>query len=296
MTQATSQTGTQDQPDAPQAAVGDVDLESPRSLRTRPPVAPAAANPARGRRERLSRLRKTIGQRMVESLRRSPQLTTVFEADITELARQRDQVKRQFQERAGVKLSYFPLIAKVTLDVLRDHPKLNAEIDDEKGEVIYYEDRHLAVAVDTDRGLLVPVIRDAGGLGVAELARRIGEVADRSRSSKITPDELSGGTFTITNTGSRGALFDTPIINQPQVAILGIGAVVERPAVIPDPEATAAGHGKRTEIRSMVYLALSYDHRLIDGADASRFLSDLKTRLEAADLGEDLGAALESRP
>ena len=238
--------------------------------------APTTPSPLRGRTEPLSRLRKVIAKRMVESLQTSAQLTTVVEVDVTAIARLRDAVKTEFAAREGVKLSFMPFFAKATVDALKQHPSLNASIDTEKGEVTYYDYEALGIAVDTEKGLLVPVIKDAGDLSIAGLARKIADVAERTRSNKIGPDELSGGTFTLTNTGSRGALFDTPIINQPQVAILGTGTVVKRPVVIDDPNL-----GETIAVRNMCYLALTYDHRLVDGADAARFLSDVKQRLES---------------
>ncbi len=239
--------------------------------------APAATpSPLRGKTEKLSRLRKVIAKRMVESLQTSAQLTTVVEVDVTPIARLRDSVKADFAAREGVKLSYMPFFAKAAIDALKAHPSLNAAIDTEAGEVTYYDRENVAIAVDTEKGLLTPVIKDAGDLSIAGLARKIADIAERTRGNKIGPDELAGGTFTITNTGSRGALFDTPIINQPQVAILGTGAVVKRPVVIDD-----ANLGETIAVRQMVYLALTYDHRLVDGADAARFLSDVKERLEA---------------
>jgi pyruvate dehydrogenase E2 component (dihydrolipoamide acetyltransferase) len=236
----------------------------------------AAPSPLRGKSEPLSRLRKVIASRMVESLQTSAQLTTVVEVDVTAIARLRDSVKAEFAEREGVKLSFMPFLAKATVDALKSHPSLNASIDTEKGEVTYYDHENLGVAVDTEKGLLVPVLKDAGDLSVAGLARKIADIAERTRSNKIGPDDLSGGTFTLTNTGSRGALFDTPIINQPQVGILGTGAIVKRPVVIDDPNL-----GETIAVRHMMYLALTYDHRLVDGADAARFLNDVKERLEA---------------
>jgi 2-oxoglutarate dehydrogenase E2 component (dihydrolipoamide succinyltransferase) len=224
----------------------------------------------------MSRLRKVIATRMVESLQSSAQLTQVMEVDVTNIARLRESVKADFLAREGVKLSYLPFFAKAAVDALKAHPSLNAAIDVEKGEITYYDRENLAVAVDTERGLLTPVIKEAGDLSIAGLARKIADVAERTRTNKITPDELSGGTFTLTNTGSRGALFDTPIINQPQVAILGTGSVVKRAVVIDDPNL-----GETIAVRQMVYLALTYDHRLVDGADAARFLGDVKARLEA---------------
>ncbi|MGE5720144.1 MAG: 2-oxoglutarate dehydrogenase, E2 component, dihydrolipoamide succinyltransferase [Nocardioidaceae bacterium] len=242
-----------------------------------PQAAPTAApSPLRGKTEPLSRLRKVIAKRMVESLQTSAQLTTVVEVDVTSIARLRDSVKAEFAEREGVKLSFMPFLAKAAIDALKAHPSLNAAIDTEKGEVTYYDHENLSVAVDTEKGLLTPVIKDAGDLSVAGLARKIADIADRTRNNKIGPDELAGGTFTLTNTGSRGALFDTPIINQPQVAILGTGAIVKRPVVIDDPNL-----GETIAVRHMMYLALTYDHRLVDGADAARFLTDVKQRLEA---------------
>jgi pyruvate dehydrogenase E2 component (dihydrolipoamide acetyltransferase) len=249
------------------------------------PAAPAPAaqapgapvpSPLRGKTEPMSRLRKVIAQRMVESLHVSAQLTTVVEVDVTAISRLRDSVKADFASREGVKLSFMPFFAKAAIDALKAHPSLNAAIDTEKGEVTYFDVENLAIAVDTERGLLTPVIKEAGDLSIAGLARKIADVAERTRTNKITPDELAGGTFTLTNTGSRGALFDTPIINQPQVAILGTGSVVKRPVVIDDPNL-----GETIAVRQMVYLALTYDHRLVDGADAARFLTEVKARLEA---------------
>jgi 2-oxoglutarate dehydrogenase E2 component (dihydrolipoamide succinyltransferase) len=238
--------------------------------------APAAASPLRGRTEPMTRLRKVIAKRMVESLQVSAQLTTVVEVDVTPISRLRDAAKAEFASREGVKLSFLPFFAKAAIDALKAHPSLNASIDTEKGEVTYYDHENLSVAVDTERGLLTPVIKGAGDLSIAGLARKIADVAERTRTNKIGPDELAGGTFTLTNTGSRGALFDTPIINQPQVAILGTGTVVKRPVVIDDPNL-----GETIAVRRMVYLALTYDHRIVDGADAARFLTDVKQRLEA---------------
>ena len=250
------------------------------------PVAkPAAApSPLRGRTEPMSRLRKLIATRMVESLQTTAQLTSVIEVDVTRIAQLRDKVKRDFESREGVKLSYLPFFAKASVEALKQHPSLNASIDTAAGTVTYHESEHLGVAVDTERGLLVPVIHDAGDLNIAGLARRIADLAERTRTNRITPDELSGGTFTLTNTGSRGALFDTPIINQPQAAILGTGAVVKRPVVVSDNTGTDS-----IAVRSMVYLALTYDHRLVDGADAARFLVAVKARLEEASFDAELG-------
>ncbi len=256
-----------------------------------PATAPAAATPPsaaasaalRGRTEKLSRLRRVIAERMVESLQVSAQLTTVLEVDVTRIAQLRARVKGEFAAREGVNLSFLPFFCKAAVEALKQFPQVNASIDMNEGTVTYHDAENLGIAVDSERGLLVPVVRDAGDLNIAGLARRIADLAERTRTNKLSPDELSGGTFTVTNTGSRGALFDTPIINQPQVAILGTGAVVKRPVVITD-----AGQDV-IAIRSMVYLALSYDHRLVDGADAARFLSSIKARLEEAAFEAELG-------
>ena len=239
--------------------------------------APASAESQakRGTTEKMSRLRKVIATRMVESLQTSAQLTTVLEVDVTKVARLRNRVKNDFLAREGTKLSFMPFFAMAAIEALKEHPIINASVEDDT--IVYHAAEHLGVAVDTPRGLLVPVIKDAGDLNIAGLARKIADLAERTRDNKVTPDELSGGTFTLTNTGSRGALFDTPIINQPNVAILGTGAVVKRPVVVVDED------GMETiAIRDMVFLALSYDHRVVDGADAARFLSTMKERLEDA--------------
>jgi 2-oxoglutarate dehydrogenase E2 component (dihydrolipoamide succinyltransferase) len=253
-----------------------------------PPSAPAAPSAApqsmperlhlRGRTEPMSRLRKVIATRMLESLQISAQLTTVVEVDVTRIAVLRSRMKDDFFAREGVKLSFMPFFAKATCEALKQFPNLNASMDMDAGTVTYHDGEHLGVAVDTERGLLVPVIRNAGDLNLAGLARKIADLAQRTRTNKVSPDELSGGTFTLTNTGSRGALFDTPIINQPQVAILGTGAVVKRPVVVTDDLGTDT-----IAVRSMMMLALTYDHRLVDGADAARFLATMKERLEAGE-------------
>jgi len=249
-------------------------------------AAPASAttSPLRGRTEKMSRLRAVIAARMVESLHTTAQLTTVVEVDVSRIAAARQRAKRDFESREGVKLSFLPFLAKAAVEALKVHPALNASIDTEAGTITYHDAEHLGIAVDTDRGLLVPVIRDAGDLNIGGLARRIADLAERTRGNKITPDELSGGTFTLTNTGSRGALFDTPILNLPQVAILGTGAVVKRAVVVSDDTGADS-----IAIRSMVYLALTYDHRLVDGADAARFLATVKTRLEDGSFEAELG-------
>lgn len=264
--------------------------KAPAPAPEQPAAAPAAPAPApaatatdsrRGTREKMTRLRKIIAARMVESLQVSAQLTTVVEVDMTKVARLRDRAKGDFEKREGTKLSFLPFIALATCEALKAHPGINASIDGE--DVVYHGSENLAIAVDTPKGLIVPVLKNAGDLNIAGLARGIADIAARTRDNKITPDELSGGTFTITNTGSRGALFDTPILNQPQVAMLGTGAIVRRPVVID------ADGAETIAIRSMMYLALSYDHRIVDGADAARFLSTVKERLEEGRFEASLG-------
>ena len=247
---------------------------------TRPPV--VAVSPLRGTTVTMSRLRKVIAARMVESLQVSAQLTTVIEVDVTKIARLRDRSKASFEAREGVKLSFLPFFAVAVCEALKQHPVLNSSVEGD--QITYHGAEHLGVAVDTERGLLVPVIANAGDLNMGGIARKIADLAARTRDNKVTPDELGGGTFTLTNTGSRGALFDTPIINQPQVAILGLGAVVKRPMVVRGEDG-----GETIAIRSMVYLGLSYDHRVVDGADAARFLVTLKERLEGGAFESDLG-------
>ncbi len=248
------------------------------------PAAASPSSPGDTHTEKLSRLRKVIAERMVESLHVSAQLTTVVEADVSRIAALRARHKAAFEAREGMKLSFMPFFVKATIEALKAYPILNASIDQAAGTVTYNDATHLGIAVDTERGLLVPVVRDADDLNLGGLGRKIADVAERTRTNKVSPDELSGGTFTITNTGSRGALFDTPIINQPQVAILGLGAIVRRPVVVSDDTGADS-----LAIRSMIYLALTYDHRLVDGADAARFLTTLKARLEAADFEGELG-------
>ena len=236
----------------------------------------------RGTTKKMSRLRKVIAARMVESLHVSAQLTTVVEVDLTKIARLREQAKSDFETREGTKLSFLPFFALAAVEALKSHPSVNSSVDGDK--IIYHGSENLGVAVDTDRGLLVPVIKDAGDLNIAGLSRKIADLAERTRTNKVSPDELGGGTFTLTNTGSRGVLFDTPIINQPNVAILGTGAVVKRAVVVKDQDG-----GETIAIRSMVYLALSYDHRVVDGSDAARFLTTMKARLEEGAFEASLG-------
>ena len=265
---------------APAAKASSAPAQAPAEKASQP--SPDAS--LRGRTEKLSRLRRVIAERMTESLQISAQLTTVLEADITRIARLRDRAKAEFEQREGVKLSYMPFFALAVCEALREHPAVNSSIDLEGGTVTYHDAVHLGIAVDTPRGLLVPVIKDASDLNLAGLARKIADMADRTRSNHITPDELGGGTFTLTNTGSRGALFDTPIINQPQVGILGTGAIVKRPVVVDDPDV-----GEVIAVRHMLYLALTYDHRMVDGADAARFVSSVKARLEEGEFESELG-------
>ena len=246
----------------------------------KPPV--VAVSPLRGTTVTMSRLRKVIAARMLESLKVSAQLTTVIEVDVTKIARLRDRAKSSFESREGVKLSFLPFFAVAVCEALKQHPVLNSSVEGD--QITYHGAEHLGIAVDTERGLLVPVISNAGDLNMGGIARKISDLAARTRDNKVTPAELGGGTFTITNTGSRGALFDTPIINQPQVAILGLGAVVKRPMVVRGEDG-----GETIAIRSMVYLGLSYDHRVVDGADAARFLVTLKERLEGGAFESDLG-------
>ncbi|WFE52557.1 2-oxoglutarate dehydrogenase, E2 component, dihydrolipoamide succinyltransferase [Micromonospora sp. WMMD1155] len=261
-----------------------------------PAAAPsaAAAKPAakpqpsgkRGTVEKLPRIRKAIATRLHESLHEMAQLTTVVEVDVTRIAKLRAQAKDSFVQRHGVKLSFLPFFALAAIEALQTYPIVNARMDLEGGTITYPEAEHLGIAVDTERGLLTPVIHNAGDLNLGGIAKRVADLAERTRTNKISPDEIAGATFTLTNTGSRGALFDTPIVPSPQSAMLGTGAVVKRPVVVNDPEL-----GEVVAVRSMVYLALSYDHRLIDGADAARFLTAVKERLEAGNFESELGLA-----
>jgi 2-oxoglutarate dehydrogenase E2 component (dihydrolipoamide succinyltransferase) len=255
---------------------------APAPVTTTAKAPSVSVSPLRGTTVTMSRLRKVIAARMVESLQVSAQLTTVIEVDVTKIARLRDRAKASFEEREGVKLSFLPFFAVAVCEALKQHPVLNSSVEGD--QITYHGTEHLGIAVDTERGLLVPVIANAGDLNMGGIARKIADLAARTRDNKVTPDELGGGTFTLTNTGSRGALFDTPIINQPQVAILGLGAIVKRPMVVRGEDG-----GESIAIRSMVYLGLSYDHRVVDGADAARFLVTLKERLEGGAFESDLG-------
>lgn len=248
-----------------------------------PAAAPsAAASPLRGTSEPMTRLRKVLAERAVASMQQSAQLTTVVEVDVTAVAQLRDRVKADFLAKTGNKLSFMPFFTLAAAEVLRAHPKINSTAEGEN--IVYHDGENISFAVDTERGLLTPVLRNTASMSIAELARQIADMADRTRNNQLKPDELSGGTFTVTNTGSRGALFDTPVVFLPQSAILGTGIVTKRPAVVKD-----ASGNEAIAIRSMVYLALSYDHRIIDGADASRYLSDVKMRLEAGAFEPNLG-------
>ncbi|MEO7007473.1 MAG: 2-oxo acid dehydrogenase subunit E2 [Terrimesophilobacter sp.] len=246
------------------------------------PVAPVApVSPLRGTSVPMSRLRKVVAERAVLSMQASAQLTTVVEADVTLIAHLRDRVKVQFESKTGVKLSFLPFFTLAAAEALKAFPVVNASIEGEN--IVYPAHENISIAVDTERGLLTPVIRNASDLDLAGIATQIADLADRTRSNKLGPDELAGGTFTVTNTGSRGALFDTPLVFLPQSAILGTGLVAKKPVVISDNGMDAIA------IRSVVYLALSYDHRVVDGADAARFLTAVKDRLEGGDFLDSLG-------
>lgn len=268
-------------------------LEAAAKLAT--PAATPAAAPAvvagphievdttlRGKTEKMSRLRQTIAKRMMTSLQTSAQLTTVVEVDVTKIASLRARAKASFIEREGTNLTFLPFFVKAATEALKMHPKINATING--NEVTYFDYENIGIAVDTPKGLFVPVVKNAGDLTLGGLAKSINDLAKRTREGKADVSELTGSTFTITNTGSGGALFDTPVLNTPEVAILGLGTIVKRPMVVKDAE------GNETiGVRSMVYLALSYDHQLIDGADAARYLMTVKKRLEAGEFEGELG-------
>jgi 2-oxoglutarate dehydrogenase E2 component (dihydrolipoamide succinyltransferase) len=248
------------------------------------PAAPAPAaevSPLRGTTVPMTRLRKVVAERAVASMTSTAQLTTVVEADVTKVAALRNEVKDDFLAKTGTKLSFLPFFALAAAEALRTFPIINATVDGDN--IVYPDTENLSIAVDTERGLLTPVIRNAGELDIAALAKEIADLAERTRDNKLKPDELAGGTFTLTNTGSRGALFDTPLVFLPQVAILGTGVVTKKPVVVSDSGTDAIA------VRSTVYLALSYDHRIVDGADAARFLGAVKARLEAGDFRGSLG-------
>ena len=264
-------------------AAGSQAPAAPATSASVPAAAPsAAASPLRGTSEPMTRLRKVLAERAVASMQQSAQLTTVVEVDVTAVAQLRDRVKADFLAKTGNKLSFMPFFTLAAAEALRAHPKINSTAEGEN--IVYHDGENISFAVDTVRGLLTPVLRNTASMSIAELARQIADMAERTRNNQLKPDELSGGTFTVTNTGSRGALFDTPVVFLPQSAILGTGIVTKRPAVVKD-----ASGNEAIAIRSMVYLALSYDHRIIDGADASRYLSDVKMRLEAGAFEPNLG-------
>ena len=243
---------------------------------------PGDASPLRGTVEPMSRLRKVLAERAVASMVSTAQLTTVVEVDVTRIAQLRSKVQSEFVAKTGGKLNFMPFFALAAAEALRVHPKINASVDGDN--IVYHGTENISFAVDTERGLLTPVLRDASTLNITQIAGQIADLAARTRANQLKPDELSGGTFTLTNTGSRGALFDTPVVFLPQVAILGTGVVTKRPVVVTDTDGNES-----IAIRSMVYLALSYDHRIVDGADASRFLVDVKNRLEEANFEANLG-------
>ncbi|MBY6709217.1 2-oxoglutarate dehydrogenase, E2 component, dihydrolipoamide succinyltransferase [Rhodococcus sp. BP-241] len=238
----------------------------------------------RGSTQKINRIRQITAKKTRESLQTSAQLTQVFEVDLTKVAALRTRAKATFKEREGVNLTFLPFFAKAVVEALKVHPNVNASIDEEKKEITYHDAEHLGIAVDTEQGLLSPVIHNAGDLSLAGIARAIADIAARARSNGLKPDELSGGTFTITNIGSQGALFDTPILVPPQAAMLGTGAIVKRPVVVTD-----ASGSESIGVRSMAFLPLTYDHRLVDGADAGRFLTTIKHRLEEGAFEADLG-------
>uniref|UniRef100_UPI0009533552 2-oxoglutarate dehydrogenase, E2 component, dihydrolipoamide succinyltransferase n=1 Tax=Streptomyces acidiscabies TaxID=42234 RepID=UPI0009533552 len=241
------------------------------------------ASPLRGQTVKMPRIRKVIGDNMVKALHEQAQLSSVVEVDITKLMKLRTQAKDSFAAREGVKLSPMPFFVKAAAQALKAHPVINAKINEAEGTITYFDSENIGIAVDSEKGLMTPVIKGAGGLNIAGIAKATADLAGKVRASKITPDELSGATFTISNTGSRGALFDTIIVPPGQVAILGIGATVKRPAVLETEEGTVIA------VRDMTYLTLSYDHRLVDGADAARYLTAVKAILEAGEFEVELG-------
>ncbi|MFV2119965.1 2-oxo acid dehydrogenase subunit E2, partial [Streptomyces sp. Act-28] len=262
----------------------------PAALAAAPAAAPAAkapaleASPLRGQTVKMTRMRKVIGDNMMKALHGQAQLSSVVEVDITRLMRLRARAKDAFAAREGVKLSPMPFFVKAAAQALKAHPVINARINEDEGTITYFDSENIGIAVDSEKGLMTPVIKGAGDLNIAGIAKATADLAGKVRASKITPDELAGATFTISNTGSRGALFDTIIVPPNQVAILGIGATVKRPVVVDHPEL-----GETIAVRHMTYLTLSYDHRLVDGADAARYLSAVKAILEAGEFEVDLG-------
>ncbi|MER7154334.1 2-oxoglutarate dehydrogenase, E2 component, dihydrolipoamide succinyltransferase, partial [Streptomyces lydicus] len=266
--------------------------EAAKAAAPAPAAAPAAAakapvieaSPLRGQTVKMPRIRKAIGDNMMKALHGQAQLTSVVEVDITAIMRMRNKAKDAFAQREGVKLSPMPFFVKAAVQALKAHPVVNARINEDEGTITYFDTENVGIAVDSEKGLMTPVIKDAGDLNIAGIARKTADLAGKVRANKITPDELSGATFTISNTGSRGALFDTVIVPPNQVGILGIGATVKRPVVINHPDL-----GETIAVRDMTYLALSYDHRLVDGADAARYLTTVKQFLEAAEFETEIG-------
>jgi 2-oxoglutarate dehydrogenase E2 component (dihydrolipoamide succinyltransferase) len=262
--------------EAAKTAAASGPAETPATVATILPV-----SDLRGTTQPMSRLRKVVAQRAVESMQSTAQLTSVVEVDVTRVAALRDKVKSTFLEKTGNKLSFLPFFALAATEALKAYPIINATVDGDS--IVYPDQENVSIAVDTERGLLTPVVKNAGELDLAGFAREIADLATRTRDNKLKPDELAGGTFTLTNTGSRGALFDTPVVFLPQVAILGTGIVSRKPLVVKTSE------GEAIAIRSTVYLALSYDHRIVDGADAARFLVAVKNRLEEGAFEANLG-------
>ncbi len=269
-------------PPEPAAAAPTQAAAGPKPAAT-PTPAPALAH-LRGTTQKASRIRQITANKTRESLQATAQLTQTHEVDMTKLVGLRARAKAAFAEREGVNLTFLPFIARAVIDALKIHPNVNASYNEETKEITYYDAEHLGFAVDTEQGLLSPVVHNAGDLSLAGLARAIADIAARARSGNLKPDELSGGTFTITNIGSQGALFDTPILVPPQAAMLGTGAIVKRPRVVVDDSGNES-----IGVRSICYLPLTYDHRLIDGADAGRFLTTIKHRLEEGAFEADLG-------
>lgn len=256
---------------------------SAQQTASRPAVSPQLAH-LRGTTQKANRIRQITATKTVESLQTTAQLTQVHEADVTRIATLRARAKGAFQKREGVNLTFLPFFAKAVVEALGVHPNVNASYDSETKQITYHSAVHLGIAVDTEQGLLSPVIHNASDLSLTGLARAIADIAERARTGGLKPDELAGGTFTITNIGSQGALFDTPILVPPQAAMLGTGAIVKRPVVVTD-----EGGAESIGVRSMCFLPLTYDHRLIDGADAGRFLTTIRHRLEEATFDADLG-------
>ncbi len=268
---------------AAEAARAATPAPAPAQAAAAPAKAPAQPSPLRGQTVKMSRIRKLIGENMMKALHSQAQLSTVVEVDVTRIMRLRARAKDGFAAREGVKLSPMPFFVKAAAEALKTHPVINARINDD-GTITYHDTENVGVAVDSEKGLMVPVIKGAGDLNIAGIAKKTAELAQKVRSGGLAPDDMTGGTFTISNTGSRGALFDTIIVNYPQVAELGIGATVRRPVVVDHPEL-----GETIAIRDMVYLTLSYDHQIVDGADAARYLADVKARLEAGEFEGELG-------